>query len=409
MLSETTKLAFNMAPSFMKVAHQPVAELTSLRFFAAVLVVFFHYLPRTDEAASPGLLIINHGFVGVSFFFVLSGFILAYRSSDVDYTQRDERRRFYSRRIARVYPAFATATLLQWPVFAYWLYASLGASDGLARVFVVTLPTFLLVQSWLPWTLGQLNAPSWTISVEIFLYFSLPRLLNYARRATTTQLVLWAVAAWAVCWLTAWMLPFASKYLISSGSLPAWWRSPYPVAQTWISSFPVFHLGQFCVGMLAGHFAHRLYCPEQARVIAPFGTAAAGALIAGALLLPWEKVEGIDVAMNNGALAPLFACLFASIAIAPQSRELAFLRWQPLVALGDASYAMYIFQQPVFQWGKLLCKQFQLSNTGLVFFFSMLLLLIMLSLIFSLVDARIRPQLAGKLQSLLSTSQARRR
>ena len=56
--------------------------LTSIRFLFALLVVLFHGLePRPDTLdVFPGLLktVISHGYVGVSFFFVLSGFILAY-------------------------------------------------------------------------------------------------------------------------------------------------------------------------------------------------------------------------------------------------------------------------------------------------------------------------------------------
>lgn len=376
---------------------QQVAALTSLRFFAAVLVVLFHYLPRPEGSPGLGLRLINHGFVGVSFFFVLSGFILAYTGAGADYSQRDERRRFYARRIARVYPAFATATLLHWPVFAYSLQASLGLADVLAKGTLVTVTSFLLIQAWLPWTMGQLNAPSWTISVELFLYFSLPRLLSCARRATTTQRVLWALAAWAGCWLAAWLLPLASEYLTTGSASPAWLRSPYPLAQTWIAAFPLFHLGQFCIGMLAGDLVLRLPRSERMVMLAPFAIIATVIFITGALVLPWE--QGLDLALNNGALAPLFACLFALIAIAPQSRVLSLLRWQPLVVLGDASYALYIFQQPVFQWGQLLSKRLHISSAGLVFFFAMLLLLIVVSLVSHAFEAWIRPRLAGMLQS----------
>jgi len=53
--------------------------LTSLRFFAALHVVFFHFL-AFKIASSEGWLgqISSIGYVGVSFFFVLSGFILVY-------------------------------------------------------------------------------------------------------------------------------------------------------------------------------------------------------------------------------------------------------------------------------------------------------------------------------------------
>jgi peptidoglycan/LPS O-acetylase OafA/YrhL len=57
--------------------------LTSIRFLFALLVVLFHgqetlKLGGFDHWPLVVQAIISHGFVGVSFFFVLSGFILAY-------------------------------------------------------------------------------------------------------------------------------------------------------------------------------------------------------------------------------------------------------------------------------------------------------------------------------------------
>ena len=61
---------------------QQLKALTSIRFLFALLVVLFHGLEPRPEALDvfPGLLktVISHGYVGVSFFFVLSGFILSY-------------------------------------------------------------------------------------------------------------------------------------------------------------------------------------------------------------------------------------------------------------------------------------------------------------------------------------------
>jgi hypothetical protein len=52
-----------------------IPALTSLRFFAALVVVFFHYnLVRPLSPLSLG----DFGYRAVTFFFVLSGFILAY-------------------------------------------------------------------------------------------------------------------------------------------------------------------------------------------------------------------------------------------------------------------------------------------------------------------------------------------
>lgn len=60
-----------------------LSSLTGLRFFAAIGVVFYHlriyFAPIGDSLA-----IFSYGFTGVSFFFILSGFVLTWsQPSDV--------------------------------------------------------------------------------------------------------------------------------------------------------------------------------------------------------------------------------------------------------------------------------------------------------------------------------------
>jgi peptidoglycan/LPS O-acetylase OafA/YrhL len=90
--------------------------LTSLRFFAALHVVCFHFL-AFKIVSSEGWLgqISSIGYVGVSFFFVLSGFILVYTYAGRDTPARD----FWRARFARIYPAFAFSLLLTGPFFFF--------------------------------------------------------------------------------------------------------------------------------------------------------------------------------------------------------------------------------------------------------------------------------------------------
>ena len=69
--------------SIAVVKQEPVQllHLTSLRFFAALAVLFFHqgYLKSLDNPLKDfAVIFFNEGYSGVSFFFVLSGFILGY-------------------------------------------------------------------------------------------------------------------------------------------------------------------------------------------------------------------------------------------------------------------------------------------------------------------------------------------
>src|ERR1700733_6235500 len=95
-----------------------IAPLTSLRFFAASAVVLSHfllsYVPGANSSAAWGPLvrIAALGSSGVSLFFILSGFVLAYVYiyAPAGHLPRTvNRRSFWIARVARVYPIYVVA------------------------------------------------------------------------------------------------------------------------------------------------------------------------------------------------------------------------------------------------------------------------------------------------------------
>ncbi len=92
--------------------------LNGLRFFAALAVVIFHYATRVDGYARvPGFFrnLIDQGPCAVSFFFILSGFLLGYRYL-YSGPRAESRVDFYSSRILRLYPAFCWRSCCSCPL-----------------------------------------------------------------------------------------------------------------------------------------------------------------------------------------------------------------------------------------------------------------------------------------------------
>src|SRR5207248_11685632 len=83
--------------------------LTGLRFFPALLVVLYQFT-LVSHAHIAG--IVDCGFVGVSLFFVLSGFILAYNYLDRPNAHRFDRLTFWAARFARIYPVYLLAFVI---------------------------------------------------------------------------------------------------------------------------------------------------------------------------------------------------------------------------------------------------------------------------------------------------------
>jgi peptidoglycan/LPS O-acetylase OafA/YrhL len=136
-----------------------IDALTGLRFWAATLIV-------TQHAAMLRIPIPSWAFGGgVSLFFVLSSFILAYV-----YPQLDDWRavqRFLVLRVARIWPAHLVMLVV-------WL-AVIGGTVFSAP-FVANL---MMVQAWVPYYpwYFSFNAPSWSISTEFFFYLVFPLLI----------------------------------------------------------------------------------------------------------------------------------------------------------------------------------------------------------------------------------------
>jgi peptidoglycan/LPS O-acetylase OafA/YrhL len=140
-------------------------SLTGLRALAAGLVFFRHteYLFNGTSVAHWAWRLFVQGGVGVSFFFVLSGFVLTWSA-------RGGARSFYRRRFARIYPAYAVAWLLGGAVAVY-----VGAPVTLG----IALACLLLLQAWIPhqdYFIGM-NGVSWSLSCEAFFYAIFPLLI----------------------------------------------------------------------------------------------------------------------------------------------------------------------------------------------------------------------------------------
>ncbi len=175
-----------LAPAGSSVARtraQDLAALTGLRFLAAAAIVVHHYklfFPWELAERAPSTLS-----QGVSFFFVLSGFILTHAHAGASVGYLD----FARSRFARLWPLHAFATLALWACvpphsvtfegegpFGRW--PTLAANLAMLHAIV---PFEAYVYSW--------NAVSWSISTEWFFYLAFPLLLVDVRRRWGRRLV----------------------------------------------------------------------------------------------------------------------------------------------------------------------------------------------------------------------------
>ena len=149
-------------------------SLTGLRFVAALAV----FLAHVREHLFTGATLLLFGGPAVSFFFVLSGFILTY----VYHNRMPEigLRRFYLTRFARIWPLHLACLALALILTSSIRWDGGIAADGPASF----LSQLTLLQSWIPirdWMYG-FNSVSWSISTEAFFYLVFPLFLLAPRR-----------------------------------------------------------------------------------------------------------------------------------------------------------------------------------------------------------------------------------
>ncbi len=149
--------------------------LTSLRFFAAGLIVLHHSFDAFHFGTT-----VNSFFPtnqAVSFFFVLSGFILTYVYKSFD--SPGSVRRFFLARFARVWPVHFVTLLLTIYVFSGWYTNQAKSPSSLQDFWLPLVSNLSLLQSWIPLSkfFYSFNAVSWSISTEFGFYLLFPLLL----------------------------------------------------------------------------------------------------------------------------------------------------------------------------------------------------------------------------------------
>jgi peptidoglycan/LPS O-acetylase OafA/YrhL len=309
--------------------------LTSLRFFAALHVVFFHFL-AFKIVSSEGWLgqISSIGYVGVSFFFVLSGFILVYTYAGRDTAARD----FWRARFARIYPAFAFSLLLTGPFF---FFAALMLNVPFFAWFsthlkLVVLLVPLLLQAWVPLAALAWNSVAWSLSDESFFYLLFPFLKKPFLTITLPGLAGIALTCWAVSLAMSWTYVLRNPdhlQAIDADVLNAFWLNAvkfHPFAR-----LPEFLLGMACGAMFVKF--RRAARPEGGGKLA-LPLVLAGVAIATTVAHYSARIP--YTVLHTSLLAPAFAAIIFGFALQP--RWGALLNWKPLVFLGEASYSLYL-------------------------------------------------------------------
>jgi peptidoglycan/LPS O-acetylase OafA/YrhL len=311
-------------------AVQHLDALTSLRFFAALYVLMFHYTSISGSIFEGQ--VVRLGYTGVTFFFVLSGFILAHNYHQVDFAKPGAIFRYVLARFSRIYPVYLLSLLAGMPfLLVSFGKVTSGVTTTMAASSLLVAPFGL--QAWFPGTACSLNCPSWSISVEAFFYLMLPFLLAPIMRTPLKSLLAtlscWLVATAVYMWVWAIISPQGSVLL----------SQPSPtqeIAAQWIKYFPPGRLPEFCLGLV-------LY-PLWKRQPQRFNSSSMLCvfLVVATILTQTPNIP--DIALHNG----LSAVAWAPLILGAASMKGGVLSLPICEFLGRISFSLYLLHLPIF-------------------------------------------------------------
>ncbi|QQQ80565.1 acyltransferase [Saccharothrix sp. 6-C] len=301
-----------------------------MRFIAALMVFAFHVSLEgvfADRPVGDGYYaaVNKFGFAGVSFFFILSGFVLTWSARETDTA-----RGFWRRRLVKIYPNH----VVTWAA-AVVLMLAFGPAFGWHQA----VPNLLLVHTWVPVrdVFSSMNNVSWSLACEVLFYLSFPVLLPLVKRIRPERL---RGAAVAVAVAVLLVVPVAGALLPSSPSVP--WDPGTSMASFWfLYVFPPVRALEFVLGMLVARLV-------LTRRWVDIGLGPATALVAAGYVVALVAPTPYQFA---AATAVPLALLIGTGASADISGRRSPLRGRVAQWLGETSFAFYMVHWLVLSYG----------------------------------------------------------
>lgn len=321
-----------------------IGSLTAWRFVAAMAIVLHHskyiLLPGSFLAGFPLA-------TGVTFFYVLSGFILTYVYADG--MNGLSRRDFYVARVARIWPATMLSLVLLFLLVPRQLFVpfyGLGWNNWQAAPPLLSFVT--MTQAWIPvpaYYFG-FNAVAWSVSVEFAFYLAFPFLLRSLTRTWWWKAVLVGALSFGLIAVTARLgLP---EYSVES--------LDQVTRHGLLYVDPVSRAPEFFLGMLLGLAFLRV--PPVRRGVARWTILEAAVVVGVLIAIPkisvfrynWLTTDPtVGSWLDNMGFAATFGALVFVFAINSGAIS-RLLSTRVPVLLGEISFSIYLVHQILINW-----------------------------------------------------------
>lgn len=148
--------------------------LTGIRAVAAYMVFLMHYNP-VSQKSSFLFDFISQFYTGVSIFFVLSGFLITYRYSNVFSFELSSIKKYILSRVARIYPLYFILTTITFiAVLIGTTSNNFSFSENVKHEFLIYILNITFLRGFFEDLIFSLIAPGWSLTVEETFYFVVP-------------------------------------------------------------------------------------------------------------------------------------------------------------------------------------------------------------------------------------------
>ncbi|MDF2456950.1 MAG: acyltransferase 3 [Cytophagaceae bacterium] len=342
-----------------------IDQLTFTRFVAAILIVVFHFGSESFPFNSGSLsFVISQANVGVSYFFILSGFVMMIAYGDKDKINTIA---FLRNRLARIYPVYFLSLMLLFIYYVSVIFAPISPVDLILNI--------ILLKAWVPNKATIFNSPGWTLSVELFFYILFPFVFNwfYRKGSNIIKLALPIVSFWLISQLILHWFLYSELY------------KGYPSeSHNFIYYWPLMHFNEFLIGNLAG----LIFLQQKKERVRNYDWQILGILI---LILLALKYHG-PLIFHNGLLALLFVpfILFLSL---NTGKITEIFKNRFLVFLGEISFGVYILQLPVYFFSMLFFDKSGIQDGTMRFYLFVIILITFSSMTYAWIESPLRKRI----------------
>ena len=312
--------------------------------------------------------VVNAGYAAVSFFILLSGFVLAYNYAGRAREGKLDRVKFWKARFTRLYPIYFLSLLLSWQMVGpEW-----GAHTP-AMFWTGMVLTPLLLQGWVPAVATFLNTPAWTMSAESSYYVLFPWLASLKQAVGVRPQLVKLAVIWGLG-----LIPGALYEVFNPDGIAhpdRWSYGPWLQA---LKYTPLPHLASFVFGVILANVDELVERTSHLRLLLGLsGFAGIFALLSLGTSVPYAM-------LHDGLMMPLFGCIV--LGLAGKNLLSNFFGLRPLVFVGEASYCLYLLH---YNFWNLIHGSHVLERVGLIRFdpwISYVLLIVLALLALHLIE-----------------------